>query len=68
VNSGTVMSVACSDGAYHIKGVLDAVATENLAEVLSAVDDYLRPAEGEGVVGVRQLRLDGTQLVHLHGE
>ena len=62
VDSGVVVQ------AYHVEWILDTVAAEHLAEVLGAVDDGARLAEGEGVVWVGQLRLDGAQLVHLHGE
>jgi hypothetical protein len=51
-----------------VRGVLDAVAAEELAEVLGAVDYGAGSAEGERVVGVGQLRLGGAQLAHLHGQ
>ena len=49
--------------------VLDAVAHEELAEVLGAVlDPVLGLAEGEAVVAEGHLGVDGSERVHLHVE
>jgi hypothetical protein len=46
---------------------LDAVAHEQLAEVLGDVPDALgRGAEGQAVVAEGHLRVDGGERVHLH--
>mmetsp|Transcript_40418 Transcript_40418/g.88378 ORF Transcript_40418/g.88378 Transcript_40418/m.88378 type:complete len:226 (-) Transcript_40418:5-682(-) len=51
---------------YLVGGVLNHVTHQGLPEILDGIfDPFMGPAVGKVVVAVRQLRLDGQQLVHL---
>ena len=48
-----------------VRRIIDEVAHQRLAEALHVVLDLSRHAARERVVGLRQLRIDGRQLVNL---